>query len=121
MLEYPATLSKGDLMKAAIPLRGHPMPMRSVYLDYASTTPMDPRVLEAMQTFHRERVGNPSSADAFGRSARPVAGTGRVAPDAVRRAIRADTILASVMHRNNEIATLQPVADIGRITREAGV
>src|SRR3989304_5555482 len=132
MLEYPATLSKGDLMKAAIPLRGHPMPMRSVYLDYASTTPMDPRVLEAMQPFHRERFGNPSSVHAFGQSARqaggearggiaPVDGAGRVDPDAVRRAIRSDTILASVMHSNNEIGTLQPVADIGRITREAGV
>ena len=46
------------------------MPMRSVYLDYASTTPMDPRVLEAMQPFHRERFGNPSSVHAFGQSAR---------------------------------------------------
>jgi len=51
----------------------------------------------------------------------PVDGTGRVDPDAVRRAIRSDTILASVMHSNNEIGTLQPVAEIGRITREAGV
>src|SRR3972149_308445 len=162
------------------PLRGHPMPMRSVYLDYASTTPMDPRVLEAMHPFHRERFGNPSSVHAFGQSARqavdevresiaraigardaeeivftsgateadnfaligaayanegrgrhliispvehhavlepapflesrgfeltllPVDGTGRVDPDAVRRAIPSHTTPAPGVARNNEI------------------
>ncbi len=171
---------------------------RAVYLDYASTTPLDPRVAEAMQPFFRERFGNPSSVHSFGQSARqavdaaretvaravgaqdpeeivftsgatesdnfaligaaygdeargrhlvisavehhavleparflasrgfeltvvPVDGTGRVDPEAVRRAIRPQTILVSVMHSNNEIGTLQPVAEIGRITREAGV
>ncbi len=171
---------------------------RAVYLDYASTTPLDPRVVEAMQPFFRDRFGNPSSVHAFGQSARqavdaarelvaravgaqdpeeivftsgateadnfaligaayageargrhlvvsavehhavleparflqsrgfeltllPVDGMGRADPDAVRRAIRPQTILVSVMHSNNEIGTLQPVAEIGRITREAGV
>jgi len=171
---------------------------RTVYLDYASTTPLDPRVAEAMQPFFGERFGNPSSVHAFGQSARqavdaaretlaravgardpeeivftsgateadnfaligaayageargrhlvvsavehhavleparflesrgfeltvvPVDGMGRVDPDAVRRAIRPQTVLVSVMHSNNEIGTLQPVAEIGRITREAGV
>ena len=51
----------------------------------------------------------------------PVDSLGRVDPEAVRRAIRKDTILVSVMAANNEIGTLQPVEEIGRITREAGV
>ena len=172
--------------------------MTPIYLDYAATTPVDPRVIEAMQPFFREHFGNPSSVHAFGQEARaavdaargiiaravrardpeeivftsgateadnfalvgaayaqeargrhilispiehhavleaarflesrgfeltllPVDGLGRVDPDAVRRAIRPDTILVAVMHSNNEIGTVEPVAEIGQITREAGV
>ena len=172
--------------------------MKPIYLDYAATTPADPRVVEAMHPFYGGRFGNPSSVHAFGQSAReavdaareviagaigareaeevvftsgateadnfavigaayanegrgrhlmispvehhavleparflesrgfeltllPVDGTGRVEPDAVRRAIRPDTILVSVMHGNNEIGTLQRIAEIGRITRATGV
>jgi cysteine desulfurase len=172
--------------------------MRSIYLDYASTTPADPAVVEAMRPFLRDRFGNPSSVHGFGQTARhavdearaviagaigardpdevvftsgateadnfaligtgyanegrgrhlvispvehhavleparflesrgfavtllPVDGTGRVDPEAVRRALRPETILVSVMHANNEIGTLQPIDEIGRITREAGV
>lgn len=172
--------------------------MRPIYLDYASTTPADPRVVDAMQPFFRDRFGNASSVHAFGQAAReavdasreiiaqaigaadpeavvftggateadnfavvgaayanegrgrhlivsgvehhavleparflesrgfeltvlPVDGTGRVDPDAVRRAIRPETILVSVMHANNEIGTFQPVAEIGRVARAAGV
>jgi len=51
----------------------------------------------------------------------PVDGEGRVDPDAVRRALRRDTALVSVMHANNEIGTIQPVAEIAAITRQAGV
>lgn len=51
----------------------------------------------------------------------PVDRTGRVDPDDVRRAIRDDTILISVMHANNEIGTLEPVAEIGRLARERGI
>jgi cysteine desulfurase len=51
----------------------------------------------------------------------PVDGCGRVDPDDVRRAIRPDTVLASVMLANNEVGTLEPVRDIGRICRERGV
>lgn len=50
----------------------------------------------------------------------PVDRTGWVDPDDVRRAIRPDTILISVMSANNEIGTLEPVAEIGRIARERG-
>ncbi len=51
----------------------------------------------------------------------PVDGHGVVDPDAVRRAIRPETILISIMHGNNEIGTLGPIADIGAIARERGV
>ena len=46
---------------------------------------------------------------------------GIVDPDAVRRAITDKTILVSVMLANNELGTIQPLAEISRITRQAGV
>ena len=51
----------------------------------------------------------------------PVDKYGMVAPDDVRKAITPQTILVSVMHANNEIGTIQPLAEIGRIAHEAGV
>jgi cysteine desulfurase len=47
--------------------------------------------------------------------------TGVVDPDDVRRALRPGTVLVSVMHANNELGTVQPLAEISRITREAGI
>jgi cysteine desulfurase len=46
---------------------------------------------------------------------------GLVDPEAVRRAIRPDTVLVSIMMANNEIGTIQPVAEIGTICRENNV
>ena len=46
---------------------------------------------------------------------------GRVSPDAIAAALDDRTSLVSVMHANNEIGTLQPVAEIGAICRERGV
>src|SRR5207253_1684066 len=51
----------------------------------------------------------------------PVDAYGRVDPDEVRRAVTPDTILISVMHANNEVGTIQPIAEIGRIAREHGI
>jgi len=51
----------------------------------------------------------------------PVDSQGRVDPDEVRRALTPRTILVSVMHANNETGVVQPVAEIGALTREAGV
>lgn len=51
----------------------------------------------------------------------PVDHEGRVAPDDLQRAIRPDTILVSIMAANNEIGTLQPVAELGAICRARGV
>ncbi|HET7263501.1 MAG TPA: cysteine desulfurase family protein [bacterium] len=165
-----------------------------VYLDYAATTPVDPRVLAAMLPYFTDRPGNASSMHAFGQEARaavdrarvevasllgarpgeiiftsgateadnlavigvafargghvvtstiehhaiheachflqergheitmvPVGAAGIVDPDDVRRALRPDTSLISIMAANNEIGTLQPVSEIGAIARERGV
>jgi cysteine desulfurase len=51
----------------------------------------------------------------------PVDGAGRLDPEAVRRAIIPRTILISVMHANNETGTIQPIEEIGAITRESGI
>lgn len=167
-----------------------------IYLDYAATTPTDPRVLEAMRPYFTEIFGNPSSVHVFGQEARaavdqarrtiagalgcqpqevvftsgateadnwavvgvalaheergrhlvvssvehravleparwlaqrgwevtflPVDRYGRVDPEDVRRALRPDTVLVSVMHANNEVGTLQPVAEVARVARERG-
>jgi cysteine desulfurase len=171
--------------------------MPPIYLDYNATTPIDPAVADAMQPYIATHFGNPSSAHAYGRTAKeaveraraqvagllgcspaeviftgggsesnntvlkgvaytyrhkghhiitsavehpaiiapcqflerqglrvtylPVDGTGMVDPDDVRKAITPQTILISIMHANNEVGTLQPIADIGRIAREHGV
>jgi cysteine desulfurase len=50
----------------------------------------------------------------------PVDGYGRVDPEDVRRAITPRTVLVSVMHANNEVGTIQPVAEIARIAHEHG-
>jgi cysteine desulfurase len=51
----------------------------------------------------------------------PVDAAGRVAVDDLKKAIRADTILVSVMAANNEIGTLQPVVELGAVCRERGI
>lgn len=171
--------------------------MRSVYLDHAATTPIDPAVRETVAQAMEECWGNPSSLHLFGRKARdlldearvtiahalgcldaevfftssgtesdnmaifgaarvaplhrrhvvttaiehhavlhacqrlqqegwgvtylPVDRYGMVDPDDVRRAIREDTWLVSVMHANNEVGTVQPVREIAALCRERGV
>lgn len=163
-----------------------------VYLDNAATTPVDPRVFEAMRPFWLEEWGNPSSVYSIGRRARralddardriaqllncraneiiftscgsesdnlairgaalaqaeqhgwkhvvtsqiehhavlhacqwlekhlgfsvtylEVDARGRVEPAAVADAVRPDTALVSIMYANNEIGTVQPIAEIG--------
>ncbi|MHB0938600.1 MAG: cysteine desulfurase family protein [Armatimonadota bacterium] len=165
----------------------------SIYLDYAATTPLDPRVEEAMRPFGRATFGNPSSLHAFGREARAALDTARdriadllgaraeeiiftsggteadnlavkgvaralkgrgahivttafehhavleacqaleaegftisylkpnadglISPADVEQAITSETVLVSVMYANNEVGTVQPIAEIGRICR----
>ena len=171
--------------------------MEPIYLDYNATTPVDPRVLEAMRPYFREQFGNPSSSHAYGLAAHaavdrarnqvaavlgcspeeivftgggseadnlaikgiaevsqargdhiittpdrasgragnvPLPGAprvprhlpavdryGQVNPDDVQQAITPQTILITIMHANNEVGTLQPLAAIGRIAHEHGI
>jgi cysteine desulfurase len=170
-----------------------------IYFDHAATTPVDPRVVEAMLPFWTEHWGNPSSLHGLGRRAAaaledarnraakllncqpaeiiftscgtesdnlalrgvglmaaakgrrhiittpiehhavlhtaadlaehfdfdvthvPVDRTGLADPAAIAAAIRPDTALISVMTANNEVGTIQPIADIGAIARQHGV
>jgi cysteine desulfurase len=50
-----------------------------------------------------------------------VGSAGIVDPQDIRRALRPDTVLISVMHANNELGTIQPIEEIGRIAAEAEV
>jgi cysteine desulfurase len=71
-----------------------------------------PGVLAACQALERE---------GFEVTRVPVNSAGVVDPEEVRRALRPSTALISVMHANNELGTLQPVAEVSAIAREAGV
>ena len=51
----------------------------------------------------------------------PVDRHGVVDPDEVRRRIRKDTVLVSVMHANGEVGTIEPISKIARITRENNI
>jgi cysteine desulfurase len=50
----------------------------------------------------------------------PVDRTGQVDPDDLRKALTAKTVLVSIMYANNEIGTVQPIADLARVAKEAG-
>src|SRR2546427_632733 len=80
--------------------------MHRVYFDHNATTPVDRRVLEA-RGVEVTYV--------------PVNREGRVDPEDIRHAIRPETVLITVMHANNELGTLQPIEEIGRIAAEADV
>jgi len=69
-------------------------------------------VLRAVQTLE---------AQGFAATYLDVDGYGMVDPDALRRAIRPDTILISIMHANSEIGTVQPARQLGAIAREHGI
>ena len=70
-------------------------------------------VLESLNTLEKKGLAEVSIL--------PVDREGRVDPEAVRGAIRDDTVLVSLMAANNEIGTLHQLAAIGEITREGGV
>ncbi|HLL55633.1 MAG TPA: cysteine desulfurase family protein, partial [Myxococcaceae bacterium] len=72
-----------------------------------------PAVLQACRYLQREH--------GFSLTLVPVGGDGRVDPDAVRRALRSDTVLVSLIHAQNETGVLQPVAEVGRLARERGI
>lgn len=168
--------------------------MPKIYLDYAATTPVDPRVLKAMLPYFRDVFGNPSSLHIFGQASKRAinearesvaklikadpqeivftsGGTeadnmalkgvfyasgqprahiitsaiehhavlepckfletlgakvtylqvdkdGLASPEDVRKELRPETILVSIMHANNEIGTIQPIEEISKIVSE---
>ena len=51
----------------------------------------------------------------------PVDGEGRVSPETVAQAITSETTLISIMHANNEVGTVQPIAEIAAVAREHGI
>lgn len=51
--------------------------MKRIYLDYNATTPVDPRVLEAMTPYLKDEFGNPSSIHSYGRAAKAALDTAR--------------------------------------------
>jgi cysteine desulfurase len=175
-------------------------PAKTIYMDHAATTAVDPRVVEAMLPYFSSKYGNASSiyrlgqkaADAIDEGRRTVAdvlgcqpreviftscGTesdnlalrgvgwarrnlgkgnhiitspiehhavshtckqlekhfgfeitylpvdehGLVDPDDVGRAIKDNTILISIMYANNEVGTIEPIAEIGKVAKQMGV
>ena len=168
-----------------------------VYLDYAATTPMDPRVIEVVTRHLNETYGNASSLHTLGQIAHQVLEESReivadlikvkpneiiftssatesnnlalkgiafanrkkgnhfiisqiehpcimecskwletqgfevtrlsvnkyglINPEKVKKAIRKDTILVSIIHASNEIGIIQPIKEIGKICKEKGV
>jgi len=170
---------------------------KTIYLDYAATTPTHPEVVKAMLPYFSDHFGNPSSMHAFGQTAKSAiegsretiasllgatseeliftsGGTesnntalkgiayansdkgnhiitsniehhsilepcaflekqgfdvtyvrvdefGVVAPEDVKEVITDKTILISLMHANNEIGTIQSIAEIGAIAKERGI
>ena len=71
-----------------------------------------PAVLEPCYALEKDR---------FCVSILPVDGQGRVHPGAVARAVTHETNLITVMHANNEVGTIQPIAEIAEIARERGI
>ncbi len=173
---------------------------KTIYLDYAATTPVEPRVIERMRPYFDEFFGNPSSVHVYGQQAEaaleearesvaqglnclpgevvftscgtesdnlalrgaalaarkqrharhilispvehhavshtaqqladlhgfeleflPVDEYGMVSPDDVAASLRPDTAVVSVMYANNEIGTINPIAEIGAICRQKGI
>jgi cysteine desulfurase len=78
-------------------------------------------VLSAIE--HQSVLHSVKSLEKFGFSSTLVAvdKDGLVDPDEVRKAIRKDTVLVSIMLANSEVGTVEPVADIGRVCQAAGV
>lgn len=71
-----------------------------------------PAVLEVCRALRKE---------GFELTILPVNSFGQVSVASVESAIRDDTVLITVMHSNNEVGTLQPVAEIGRMARQRGI
>jgi cysteine desulfurase len=68
-----------------------------------------------LQPMHRLRE------DGWDVTVLPVDAEGRVDPAELERALRDDTVLVSIMHANNEVGSVQPIAQIAALTRPRGI
>jgi len=89
-------------------VRSHPAARKHVI----TTTIEHPAVLNPCRELEREGVDVTYV---------PVGSDGVVDPAGIRRALRPETVLISVMHANNELGTIQPIQEISQIGREASV
>jgi len=80
----------------------------SAHKHVITTTVEHPAVLESCRQLEREGV----------EISRVNVSGGVIAVDEIRRNLRAETVLISVMHANNEVGTIQPVEEIGALVRE---
>ncbi|KAF4636406.1 hypothetical protein G7Y89_g1678 [Cudoniella acicularis] len=110
---------------------------RPIYLDMQATTPLDPRVLDAMLPFYSGLYGNPHSRthaygwetdkaieeahEGFEVTYLPVKSTGLVDMAELEAAIKPNTALVSIMSVNNEIGVIQPLEEIGKLCRSKKV
>jgi len=98
----------------------------TIYLDHAGTTPMDPRVLEAMLPYFTQLYGNPASIHTVGQEARHALDAGGFAPAAMNAAN--EVAVAAFLDRRIgflDIAatvaeTLERMNDQGEISAYAG-
>ena len=78
---------------------------RPIYLDYHATTPVDPRVLDAMLPFFTERFGNPASRQhAYGWEAQEAADTARAQVAALIGATAGEIVFTSGASESNNLA-----------------
>jgi cysteine desulfurase len=80
------------------------MQRERVYLDYAATTPVDARVMQAMQPYFRERFGNPSSVHTFGQEAEAGLEQARARIAGILRASSEEIVFTSGATESNNLA-----------------
>jgi cysteine desulfurase len=88
---------------------------------YANKSKGDHIIISSVEHHAVLETGQFLESQGFHITVLPVDNYGMVDPDDVKKAITSKTILVSVMHANNEVGTIQPISEIGRITREAGI
>ena len=93
-------------------IRGAALANRDRGKHIITTTIEHPAVLEPCKALEKE---------GFEVTYLPVTREGLVEVEALEAAIREDTILISIMHANNEIGTIQPIAEAGEIARSRGI
>jgi len=92
--------------------------MNKIYFDYAATTPVDPRVLEAMLPYFTESFGNPSSIHMFGQKAEAALETARESMSGLLNCKPNEIIFTSCGSESDNLA-LRGVAHASRMQRNA--